>query len=101
MAYRKGDGGSVNETITKMFIAKIEERRANGETVTAPWRKLWNPLLGADRNLFSDAAYKGSNVFMTAIQGYTSPFWVTKLKPKSWAGRSTPKSATFTTERPA
>jgi antirestriction protein ArdC len=75
--YRPGAGGTVDETITKMFIEKIEERRAAGETVTAPWRKLWNPALGADRNLATGHAYRGSNVFMTAIQGFASPFWVT------------------------
>ena len=76
----------VHEAVTKMFIEKIEERRAKGENVTAPWRKLWNPALGADRNLKSGAAYRGSNVFMTAIQGYTSPFWVTAKQCADFGG---------------
>jgi antirestriction protein ArdC len=68
----------VQETFTKMFIERIEERRANGETVTAPWKRLWNPAMGQDRNLITGKAYRGGNVFMTAIQGYASPFWATK-----------------------
>lgn len=67
----------VNETVTRMFIEKIEERRAAGENVSAPWRKLWNPALGADRNLVSNKPYRGSNVFITAAQGFGSPFWAT------------------------
>lgn len=68
----------VQETFTQMFIDRVEQRRANGETVTAPWRKLWNPAVGQDRNLDTDKPYRGGNVFMCAIQGYGSPFWATK-----------------------
>jgi len=76
----------VNETVTRMFIEKIEERRANGETVAAPWQKMWNPAVGADRNLVTGHAYRGSNVFMTAIQGYSSPFWLTAKQCKAAGG---------------
>jgi antirestriction protein ArdC len=68
----------VDETVTRMFIEKVAERRAAGENVVAPWRKMWNPLHGADRNLISGKAYRGSNVFMTAVQGFDSPFWATR-----------------------
>jgi antirestriction protein ArdC len=76
----------VQETFTRMFIEKIEERRANGENVSAPWRKLWNPLMGADRNLTTGKAYRGGNVFMTAIQGYASPFWLTRKQASKLGG---------------
>ena len=76
----------VETCFTKMFIEKIEERRAKGEDVTAPWRRLWNPAMGADRNLLSGIAYRGSNVFMTAIQGYASPFWTTKKQCEEMGG---------------
>ncbi len=78
--------GKVETCFTKIFIEKIEERRANGEDVTAPWRRLWNPALGADRNLTTDCAYRGSNVFMTAIQGYSSPFWTTRKQCEDLGG---------------
>jgi antirestriction protein ArdC len=68
----------VETALTKMFIEKIEERRANGETVTAPWVRLWNPALGQNRNIVTGKAYRGSNVFMTAIQGFASPFWASR-----------------------
>lgn len=76
----------VQETFTKMAIERIEQRRAAGETVVAPWRKLWNPALGMDRNLDSGKAYRGGNVFMTALQGYGSPFWVTRKQATKLGG---------------
>ncbi len=68
----------VQDTFTKIFIQRVEERRAAGENVVAPWKKMWNPALGADRNLVTGKAYRGGNVFMTAIQGFGSPFWATR-----------------------
>lgn len=68
----------VQDAFTKMFIERIEERRAAGEHVVAPWKKMWNPELGANRNLVTGKAYRGGNVFMTAIQGFGSPFWATR-----------------------
>jgi antirestriction protein ArdC len=68
----------VQDAFTKIFIQRIEERRLAGETVVAPWKKMWNPALGADRNLVTGKAYRGGNVFMTAIQGYSSPFWASR-----------------------
>lgn len=76
----------VQETFTRMFIEKIEERRANGEDVAAPWRRLWNPAMGQDRNLDTGKPYRGGNVFMTAIQGYASPFWVTRKQAAKLGG---------------
>jgi antirestriction protein ArdC len=76
----------VQETFTKIFIDRIEERRANGENVTAPWRKLWNPAMGMDRNLDTGKAYRGGNVFMTACQGYASPFWTTRKQAAKLGG---------------
>ena len=75
----------VQETFAKIFIERVEERRAAGDTV-APWRKMWNPALGMDRNLDSGAVYRGSNVFMTAIQGFESPFWVTFKQAEKLGG---------------
>lgn len=77
---------TVHETVTKMFIERIEERRAAGENVVAPWRKPWNAALGMDRNIVSGKAYRGSNVFMTAIQGFGSPFWATRKQIKEAGG---------------
>lgn len=76
----------VDKAFTKMFIDKIVERRANGENVTAPWRKLWNPALGQNRNLDTNHAYRGGNIFMTAIQGFTSPFWATRKQIDKMGG---------------
>ena len=77
----------VQETVTKMLIERVQARRDAGENVVAPWRKLWNPLLGADRNLISGKAYRGGNIFMTAIQGYASPFWITAKQASAAGGQ--------------
>lgn len=76
----------VDIAFTKMFIEKIEERRAKGENVIAPWRKLWNPALGQNRNLETGKAYRGGNVFMTAIQGHESPFWASRKQVANFGG---------------
>ena len=67
----------VNAAVTKMFIDRVNERREAGENVVAPWAKPWDTRYGANRNLKSNKAYRGSNTFITAIQGYSSPLWVT------------------------
>jgi len=68
---------SVYEATTKMFIERIEERIASGN-FQAPWKMTWDPALGMPRNFTTDKPYRGSNVFMTMAQGFTSPFWMTR-----------------------
>ena len=68
----------VRETITNIMVERIEARRAAGENPVAPWRKTWDPTVGMPRNLISNKPYRGSNVWMTLLAGYTSPFWLTR-----------------------
>ncbi len=77
---------TVNETITKIMIERIEKRRAEGHNV-APWRMTWDPSLGMPRNLVSGHAYRGVNVFMTLFQGYATPFWITRNQVKKLGGK--------------
>lgn len=79
----------VHETITKIMIEKIEARRAAGDNI-APWRKTWNSAMGAPRNLVSDKPYRGSNLFMTMVQGHRNPYWVTAKQCAALGGTIKP-----------
>lgn len=48
-----------------------------------PWRRTW---AGQDipRNLLSGKAYRGINVFLLLLQGFTSPFWLTFKQAKEF-----------------
>lgn len=65
------NNAQVYEKITSRVLAQLEAG-------TVPWHKPWS---GGTRrrpqNLVSKRPYHGVNVFVTACQGYTSPFWVT------------------------
>ena len=76
---------TVNETMTKIMIERIEKRRAEGNIV-APWRMTWDPSLGMPRNLITGHVYRGVNIFMTLFQGYESPFWITRNQVKAAGG---------------
>jgi len=41
-----------------------------------PWRKPWKSA-GMPKNLVSQKEYRGINVFLLAMQGYPSPYWLT------------------------
>ena len=70
------------EVITERIIEAIE----NGKTL--PWRKPWRSSgQGAfPRNLSTGKEYRGVNVFLLAMQGYESPYWVTFKQAKSLGG---------------
>ncbi len=86
MGYKRtSKKATVNETITEIMIERIEARRAKGDNV-APWRMTWDPTLGMPRNLITDHAYRGVNVFMTLFQGYGSPFWITRKQVATLGG---------------
>lgn len=70
----------VYQIITDKIIAKLEEG-------VAPWRKPWAAgEAGAPRNLKSRKTYRGINVFLLAIQGYGSPYWLTFKQAKALKG---------------
>ena len=75
----------VYQQVTDQIIVALEAG-------TVPWR---NPILGHEgagwpRNLASDKAYRGSNVFLLALtawsQGYSSPYWLTFRQVKIKGG---------------
>jgi len=52
-----------------------------------PWRQPWNSALGMPRNLISQRAYRGINVWLLTAMGLPSPFWVTFQQVKAAGGR--------------
>ncbi len=64
----------VYELVTERVIQALE----NG---TVPWRRTWNPDLGAPKSLSTGKPYRGVNPFLLGIAatagGYRSPWWGT------------------------
>jgi antirestriction protein ArdC len=59
----------VYEIITNRIIEKLE-------VGIIPWHKPWRSVEGMPKNLISKKEYRGINVFMLAVQGYESPYWL-------------------------
>ncbi len=76
---RRRPRANVYEIVTKAIIAKLDEG-------TIPWRKPWDPTVGLPRNLSSNRAYRGMNLWVLSAQGYSSPFWLTFRQAKALGG---------------
>src|SRR6267142_1212571 len=59
---------SVYQIVTDQIIKQLE-------LGVAPWRKPWRTLPPA--NLISKKPYRGINVFLLALAGYGSQYWLT------------------------
>jgi antirestriction protein ArdC len=68
---------SVYEIVTERILGELEK----GEV---PWRKPWRTL--SPVNLVSEKAYRGVNVFLLALAGYGSPYWLTFNQAKQLGG---------------
>lgn len=68
---------SVYDIITSQILAQLEK----GEI---PWRKPWRTLPPV--NLISKKTYRGINVFLLALQGYGSQYWLTFNQAKQLGG---------------
>jgi len=88
-------GPGPRETMTKIMIQRVEARRAAGENVLAPWRMTWDPTIGQPRNLLSGHPYRGANVWMTLMGGYSSPFWVTRKQIGQIGGKIKKRDGEF------
>jgi antirestriction protein ArdC len=53
---------------------------------TIPWRKPWT-CGGAPRNFVTGKPYHGLNVFLTVMQGYASPYWLTFKQAQEQGGQ--------------
>jgi len=68
---------TVYEIITSQILAELEK----GEV---PWRKPWCTLPPA--NLITKKPYRGINVFLLAVRGYGSPYWLTFNQARQLGG---------------
>jgi len=59
----------VYENITNRIIEKLEAG-------IIPWHKPWQSVEGMPKNVISQKEYRGINIFMLAVQGYESPYWL-------------------------
>jgi len=73
------------EVITTRILALLEQG-------AVPWHTPWDSALGMPRNLFSQHAYRGINVWLLTAMGLPSPFWATFHQVKA-AGGSVRKGA--------
>lgn len=67
------------EIITDKIIEKLDSG-------VIPWRKPW-VCGGASKNLVTGKPYRGLNVFLTAMSGYYSPYWMTFKQAKERGGK--------------
>ena len=67
------------EVITDRILTLMEQGMV-------PWRQPWNSATGMPRNLFSQHAYRGINVWLLTAMGYASPFWATFQQVKTAGG---------------
>jgi len=67
------------QVITDRILALLEQG-------TVPWRQPWDSVTGMPRNLFSQRAYRGINVWLLTAMVYTSPFWATFHQVKAAGG---------------
>src|SRR5262249_54773982 len=70
---------NVYETITQRLMEQLEHG-------TVPWQQPWNHTAGLPRNLLSQKAYRGINVWLLASAGYTSPYWLTYRQAQEIGG---------------
>ena len=69
----------VYEIITNRIIEKLEAG-------IIPWHKPWQSVEGMPKNLISKKEYRGINVFMLAVQGYESPYWLSFKQAQELGG---------------
>lgn len=72
----------IYQMITDQIITKLEAG-------TVPWHKPWKMKGGGEwpRNLVSNRPYRGINVLLTSMQGFNSPYWLSKKQCLKLGGR--------------
>lgn len=68
---------SVYEIVTSRILAELEKGQV-------PWRKPWRTLPPA--NLISKKPYRGINVFLLALAGFGSQYWLTYRQAQALGG---------------
>ncbi len=65
------------EVVTESIVKQLESG-------VAPWRKPWRTEMPA--NLVSRKEYRGINIFLLAVQGYGSRYWITYRQAQALGG---------------
>lgn len=71
---------SVYEVVTQRIVDFIEQN------MELPWMKPWATVDNPQQNFHSKTMYKGINMLLTSMQGYSSPYWLTGLQVQSLKG---------------
>jgi hypothetical protein len=72
---------NVYELITQQILQQLEAG-------TVPWRPSWRGgEAGMPRNLVSGRPYRGINVWLLALAGYGSPYWLTFRQAQERGGQ--------------
>ena len=67
------------DVITARIVSQLESG-------TAPWRRPWGGRFRFPRNLISGKEYRGVNVFLLSMMGYSSPYWLTYKQAQALGG---------------
>jgi len=67
---------NVYEIITARVVEKLEHG-------VIPWKKPWVSSDRPNQNFLSRKPYRGINVWLTAMEGFSSPFWMTFKQAQS------------------
>jgi antirestriction protein ArdC len=70
---------NVYEAITQRIMEQLEQG-------TIPWQQPWHGTASLPRNLMSQKAYRGINVWLLASAGYSSPYWLTYRQAQKIGG---------------
>jgi antirestriction protein ArdC len=53
----------------------------------APWQKTWKGSHGLPKNLSTGKAYRGMNLLLLGLTGFSSPYWLTFKQAKALGGQ--------------
>ena len=70
----------VYEIVTKKITSKLREG-------CVPWHLPWKKKFELQRNLKSGTIYKGINTFLTLMEEYNSPYWLTFKQVQEMGGK--------------
>ncbi|MEI6715785.1 MAG: ArdC-like ssDNA-binding domain-containing protein [Verrucomicrobiota bacterium] len=69
----------IYQTVTDRMISALE-------TGTAPWQSPYLGAYGLPQNFVTRKTYRGINVWLLAMAGFTSPFWLTYRQTQELGG---------------
>lgn len=79
----------IYDMVTEKVVVEIEKAIKaieNGEIGIAPWKRPWFQN-GIPQNLITKKPYRGMNVFLLSLMGYSSPYFVTFNQAKKLGGK--------------